>query len=90
MLHIPVPTVVILNQFIAQENYKSATINYSSISAKSDREASVATLPLYFTVSNCRTVFFLAITMETIQAQCVLSLARDQGMEDWEMTVTFA
>lgn len=90
MLHSPVPTVVILNQFMVQENYKSAVINYSSISAKSDREASVATLPLYFTVSNCRTVFLLAITMETIQTQCVLSLARDQGMEDQKMTVTFA
>lgn len=82
MVHTLVPTIGILNQFIVQESYGSGISNYSSIPAKSDRETSVATLPLYFTISNCRAAFLVAITIKMIQAQCVLSLARDQGMEE--------
>lgn len=82
IVHVLVPTIGILNQFIVEERYKSGIINYSSIPAKSDRAASGAMLSLYFTISNCRTAFFVAVIIKTIEVQCVLSLARDQEMEE--------
>lgn len=81
-VHVLVPYTSILNQFIVQESYKSNINNYLSIPVKSDREANVAALPLYFTISNCRTAFLVAITTRTIQAWYVLSLARGQGVEE--------